>query len=87
MTKKNSELLERLNAGELAMSDPREPAETCEQKSTCIGITHAIDGHIRSRNSYREARQDLETILEHVTERLESLREFYSPVSRENGDR
>jgi len=54
-----------------------------EEKSTCLGVTHAIDGHITSRNTYGEAKRDLETICQHVQERLATLREFYVPLDRE----
>lgn len=52
-----------------------------EQKSTALGVTHAIDSHIQSRDTYGEALRDLDMIFDHIVERIENLREFYAPVA------
>jgi len=52
-----------------------------EQKSTALGVTHSIDSHIKSRNTYGEALRDLVMIYEHVEQRLAHLKEFYVPES------
>ncbi|MGP1667558.1 MAG: hypothetical protein ACTS5I_16980 [Rhodanobacter sp.] len=55
-----------------------------EQKSTALGVTHAIDSHIKSRDTYGQALRDLCMISEHVEQRLAHLKEFYTPPPSES---
>jgi len=57
-----------------------------EQKSTCAGVMSAIDSHIRSRSTYGEAKRDLETIRDHIGERLDHLAWYLGIVDQPQPD-